>query len=90
MSRSDEVLDLVEEAATGEDIVRAPIHLSQIELDLINKALKEFDQHQLYSSQLDALKDLLPRLEGVGMMLNGMQGLRDDIKSGKIDLSKYE
>ena len=85
-----EVLGLVEEAATGEDTIRAPIELSQAELDLLNKAIEELDQGELYSSQLDTLNRLRRRLEGVGMMLGGMQGLRDDIKSGKINLDDYK
>ena len=88
---SDErVLGLVEEAATGKGTICAPIDLSQDELDVVQRALKELDQGGLRANEIDTLKRLLHRLEGVGMMLGGMQGLRDDIASGRINLDDYK
>ena len=84
-----EILELVEEAATGEDTIRAPIHLSREELELLQSTLK-MRAAKAHASYQTPIRNLLDRLDGVGMMLGGMQGLRDDVKSGKIKLDDYK
>ena len=72
--------------ANIDEDISAPIELSAADAATLIGALKEYKNPALE----DDIARMLRRLEGVCMMLGGMQGLRDDIRSGKINLKDYK